>query len=639
MPDWPPKLRKQVVRELTQNPAWRFAVGLDWICPYCGEAATRQPVRGETAEDAAAARALEHLERCRAFREFQGETLSIAELSARAMALKVRDAVRRHLTASASWQLYDVTRRWWCPFCAQATEARLPEDRNRITAQVVREIERHLLACHGFDKGRGKERSEAHLRSVVAYANRTRRMADQIRRKIESDPQWRSRDPAGRWLCPYCRQPVEAVDLSSKALLADSAPIQISKHLVASCERFRTGAGARPKGAPAAPAARRRSNGLPLPPEEGRGEGGPDFMDSAFDLDPVASATSAELARLVAATSGELTSLDGGPPVAASGVFDRAALVPPPALPEPPPPPSPEEARAALREAMRKELESVESAMREPSETGAPAGSAGSGRFEGAGVAASGVIRPGAGTAGVPAPYAYAFSPPPEVDGVEVRTLVRIAREPPSSFCDFIPHDERFTGMLVGSIAGAGGPGAELVVPMVRHLFRIHSKGRRPPGEVLRLVNQDLFAELDGKTFVATTYGLLDARAPAFRFARAGTNPPVLLSDRRDPPLRTLEAGGMVMGIDRGAVFDAVLEEREVGLAPGDLIAQFTYGVVAAPNPSREELGLERLHRLIERYGRHESEYLCVKVGQHLDDWMRGADREEDCVLLAVKIK
>ena len=70
-----------------------------------------------------------------------------------------------------------------------------------------------------------------------------------------------------------------------------------------------------------------------------------------------------------------------------------------------------------------------------------------------------------------------------------------------------------------------------------------------------------------------------------------------------------------------------------------ELIAQFTYGVVAAPNTSREELGLERLHKLIERYGRHEAEYLCVKVGQHLDDWMRSADREEDCVLLAVKIK
>src|SRR5207237_5983035 len=118
-----------------------------------------------------------------------------------------------------------------------------------------------------------------------------------------------------------------------------------------------------------------------------------------------------------------------------------------------------------------------------------------------------------------------------------------------------------------------------LVLPMVRNLFRMHAKKGRAPGEVLRKVNADLFADLDQKTFVSVLYGILDVRHLSYRFARAGTNSPVLFNLARKPELTVLESPGMVLGIDRGPIFEQSVEEKDVRLEPDDLLVQFTNGL------------------------------------------------------------
>lgn len=590
--------RRRVLRELSQNPAWKIGVGAAWLCPYCGDAVVREARPDESPEEASAERALEHFAVCPTWREFEGRLLPPAELEARAQLLRAREGIRRALVSNPSWQLYDVARRWHCPFCAEPTAVKVPEG-GRISSSTLKEIERHLAGCAGYDRGRGEEKPLGHLKSMIAFANRTQKMAEQIRRKIETDAQWRLRTAESRWVCPYCRRAIDAIDFSTSHQMTEVAPLEIAKHLVSSCEQF---LGAQKK-----------------------------------HLETQSSA-SLEIARLGSAPNTEIVRLSGLPPAAVSGEYGAvgagagagAATVAreeptrqpgeprntpagtgrsagPPAsfgthLSKQPPARAPADPRA-WRDAIDTRLSEVRSQV------------------------------PGAAARPLEAP-----PPLPEVEGLEIRTFFRGARAYPSDFVDVTALDARRVAIAIGAVAGDGAEEG-VVLPIVRNLFRLHGRSGLAPADVLRHVNADLFSELDGKTYVSACYGVLDIALPAYRFARAGTDCPLRFRPGREGTLDELASGGMVLGVDRGPTFEASLAERETPLEPGDLIVQFTHGAVSAEDVDGRELSAERFRDLVRKYGRHEADYFIFKFGQVFEDWTRGAPLADDACVLAVKLK
>jgi hypothetical protein len=575
------KHKKRVLRELAANPLWRVFAGPAWVCPYCGEAAVKDAAWAAAAPDEAAAeRAFAHLAACPGWREFDGRPLAEAELEARAHALRAREGHRRALISNQAWQLYDVARRWYCPFCAQPTAVQVPEG-GRISTSTLREIERHLGACYGYAKGRGEEKPLAYLKSMVAYANRTRKMAEQIRQKIQSDASWRLRDADGRWVCPYCRKVVEHIDFSSPVQMVETAPLEISKHLVSGCERFR---GAQKE-------------------QEARPQ----------------SSVSLEIARLGSAPSQDLVRLSGLPPVAVSGEFKAVGAAASGRMPA--------MQKSEWRESIRTTLSEVRSQVPAP----APAADA----------ARAPRDEPGAPSAAAAAPPPLDGRPLPEIEGVEIRTFFRGARAHASDFADVLPIGADQLAVVIGAVSGDGAESG-LLLPMVRNLFRIHGKSARAPADVLRLVNHDLFAELDGKTLVAVSYGTLDVRRREYRFARGGTAAPILFRPGKRPAegrLEELESSGMVLGIDRGPAFDASLAGREARLETGDLLVHYTHGAVAAEDLDGRDLSPERFQNLVRRYGGHEADYFITKFGQVFEDWTRGAPLTDDACVVAIKIK
>jgi hypothetical protein len=623
------KLKKRIQKELETNPAWNVDAAGAWLCPYCGEPVLRTAERGESAADAALARASGHLERCRRFEGGEGRTLPLPELSARAAALRFRERVRKSLLESPSWQLYDVARRWYCPFCAQATPVAVPEG-GRVSAAALREIERHIASCLGFAKGKGPEKPLGYLRSMVAYANRTRKMAEQIRRKIEADAAWRLRDAEGRWVCPYCRKVQEHIDFSAPLQMVESAPLEIARHLFGACDRFREAqsAGAGAGGGAAAQSSATleiaRLGAAPTtdlvrlsgsPPEAVSGEFGAVAPEQAAAILAAAGAAPPPPRPLDLEASDSTPSSDdafGG--ARAKGAFDPARFADPlaPAPGPVPPPPAASRADAAPRAASRRgEIEAKITAVRSIA--------------EGDGTRVSGRLA--------------AEQPPlPDLEGLEVRTFFRGAHPHPLDFADAVALEGRRVALVAGGVSGEGAE-TGLVLPMVKNLFRMHAKKTRSPADVLRRVNADLFADLDGKTYVAALYGVIDGAARTFRFARGGTEPPLVHRPGATPDLEVLETPGMVLGIDRGSVFERSLDEREVPLAVDDMLVLLTHGTVAAEDVDGREIGVERFRDLVRRYGRHEADYLIAKLTSFFEDWTRGAALSEDACVLAVKVK
>ena len=175
-------------------------------------------------------------------------------------------------------------------------------------------------------------------------------------------------------------------------------------------------------------------------------------------------------------------------------------------------------------------------------------------------------------------------------------------------FYDFVPIDQCKLGISIGDVSGHGIEAA-VVMGMAKKALQIFARDGCSPSEVLALTNQNLSRDLLEGTFVSAAYGILNTAKRTFTFARAGNNPPFLVNPNRTPQVQELNPNGLAIGVDKtGARFTKIVQEHSVQLKNGDLIFQYTDGVVEAQSPAvksalkkkdEEQFGEERLKELL----------------------------------------
>lgn len=181
---------------------------------------------------------------------------------------------------------------------------------------------------------------------------------------------------------------------------------------------------------------------------------------------------------------------------------------------------------------------------------------------------------------------------PPPTHGVELGAVLYSSEMVSGDFYDFLPMPDGDLGILVGDVSGKGIPAALLMI-MIRTLFRVTASDGESPGTVLARINRYLCRDIPPSMFVTMFFCRLGPGRQLL-YGDAGHVKPVLL--RPGQPPRTLEAEGTVLGV----VDDASFDERAFQLAPGDLLALFTDGVVESMGPDGRMLGLEGLYALLE---------------------------------------
>lgn len=583
---------KKRVQAAAREPLWNVTVqGRSWLCPYCAKVGVEALPEDEKERVEAM---LDHLVDgpCPDLHLGEGTLRPIGELRREAALRELRRKVKRDLAQKPSWQLIDSRRHWFCPYCGEATDIEVPKDRT-MTEQVLRDLCLHIESCYAYAHGKGQEKALESLNAAIKGANRTKKLSDDVRKKLEGDPLWRQKDSKARWICPFCAKTLEHVDLSTNLLMFENAPALIAQHLLSPCEPFRANAPPKKIGSqhptPASGMARIvRSEPWPLTPSNGRGA--PKTLrqlESSGDFHLI--------------DDPEVKKLTGS-----SRTKGKASSSARPAQPD-------SSASVEWRREIERELAAVKNAV--------PGGLEYSGSLE--------------DTEQADAREAARVAE--DLPGFEVRLLVRPADPPRGDFVEVIRLDPQKLGLIIGGVTGEDKEGA-LVAAMARNLIRIHARQERDPAQVLKNVNAEVHQDADARSFIAACYAILDGARRTLTIARAGMNAPVLVNVRRDPPLSLLEAEGMVMGIDKGPIFDATMIARTIELAPGDLVVFATNGLLEVRNRARDELGHERFLAAVRRYGSHEAEYVTHKLGQLLEDYTKDTDLSADACVLALKL-
>lgn len=225
----------------------------------------------------------------------------------------------------------------------------------------------------------------------------------------------------------------------------------------------------------------------------------------------------------------------------------------------------------------------------------------------------------------------------PKLPGIEIEVLYRPVESVSGDFYDFIRVDKHLIGVVIGDVSGHGVE-AGLAMSMIKKSLKIHGRRQGGAADTLRVTNADIHEDLRQETFCSVLYGLLDVRTLTLTFARAGHCPLIIYNPERQPALSMLEPRGLALGIDKGRAFNRSLEEMELKLRAGDMLMCFTDGLMEAINEQEEAFGIERICAAVERYGKHEAEYLTHMLDRTQTKFRAGASADDDLTIICMKV-
>ncbi len=226
----------------------------------------------------------------------------------------------------------------------------------------------------------------------------------------------------------------------------------------------------------------------------------------------------------------------------------------------------------------------------------------------------------------------------PTLQGAELAAFSVPAQQIGGDYYDFVRIDDRHLGIAIADVSGKGVVGA-LVMSVCRTVLRTKAPGCLSPAGVLRALNDVLSQDLSSDMYVTMLYMVLDLETHTVSIARAGHLAPLVVPGNRGQPY-LIEANGMAIGLADREAFDALLEEKTVTLAPGDILLGFTDGITEAMDSKQNEWGLLNLCTTVQLsvMNRSDAQGLADRVRQRLLEYTGDTAQYDDMTLVALKL-
>jgi sigma-B regulation protein RsbU (phosphoserine phosphatase) len=178
----------------------------------------------------------------------------------------------------------------------------------------------------------------------------------------------------------------------------------------------------------------------------------------------------------------------------------------------------------------------------------------------------------------------------PSVEGMEFVTDYRPAYSVGGDFYDLFWLDHERVGVFIGDVSGKG-VSAALLMARISSDLRISALAESSPARAMARVNMAVLERKQHDIFVTGIYMTLDVKTKHVTLANAGHLPPFIRRKARGELVRVEGGSGTAIGI-----FDeAIYEQTEIDLEPGDTIVLCTDGVLEATDELGEQFGFERL--------------------------------------------
>jgi len=227
----------------------------------------------------------------------------------------------------------------------------------------------------------------------------------------------------------------------------------------------------------------------------------------------------------------------------------------------------------------------------------------------------------------------------PQIEGYDVSSLYRSAKEVGGDYFDFVWVDDNILGIAVADVSGKGIPGS-LVMTMIRTALRLEARGNHSAADVMDKVNSFVTRDMKKGMFVTMFYIILNSRRRVINYSSAGHNPMILYREENDE-IYFLKPRGFPLGIDlpNPELFTKSLTQENVKLKKGDLLLIYTDGITEAMNSRREQFGEQRLIDIIRQYHHLSADEFVAKLSEEIAKFTEDYPQNDDITCVAIKEK
>jgi phosphoserine phosphatase RsbU/P len=220
----------------------------------------------------------------------------------------------------------------------------------------------------------------------------------------------------------------------------------------------------------------------------------------------------------------------------------------------------------------------------------------------------------------------------PDLSEVEIEMFSASTMHIGGDYFDVLKVDERHWAFVIADVSGKGA-GAALMMAECRATLRLCASGELSPATVIRRLNRAIQPDMRPGMFITLFYGILDLDTNALKYVRAGHEDMIVMRKGSTVP-ELLHGEGLAVGLDDGAIFDDMIEEKEVALNPGDLVALYTDGITEARNAAGDEFGRDRLAAALVRNEEKPLSELVKRVDRFARQFSALVPRHDDSTLL-----
>jgi serine phosphatase RsbU (regulator of sigma subunit) len=179
----------------------------------------------------------------------------------------------------------------------------------------------------------------------------------------------------------------------------------------------------------------------------------------------------------------------------------------------------------------------------------------------------------------------------PMLPGWSLAVHYQPTREAGGDFHDFLLLPDGRLMLVVGDVAVAGIPGAQ-VMSTARATLRGAAKRRLAPAEALEYSNDLLCPEVGDGATVSCVVAMLDPDDGCLSYANAGFSDLLYRGNGDSADLR-------VSGPPLAAALDTRYEQEEITISSGGYLLLFSDGLAKARNPQGEAFGAQRLREIL----------------------------------------
>jgi sigma-B regulation protein RsbU (phosphoserine phosphatase) len=141
---------------------------------------------------------------------------------------------------------------------------------------------------------------------------------------------------------------------------------------------------------------------------------------------------------------------------------------------------------------------------------------------------------------------------------------------------------------------------------------------------------------MDRRSFITMILALFDLKNKEVRICRAGHNKALIGISGK---IRTLEGGGIGLGLERGPVFEDAIEEVRIPIKPDSLFLFYTDGIIEAMNEKKQQLGETAIIDLLKTKRRLSAESIQHAILAKVNKFRGSAEQHDDVTMVVVKRK